>query len=131
MRIEQYAFHNERGGAGQFRGGRGVVLDYRVTAEEAFLTATYSRTASQPWGLHGGSLGTSNRGEVHRADGQIERSNMTTGLSVKRGELIRVMTGHGGGFGDPKQRDREAVKRDLRDGYISAQEAAGDYGYQA
>ena len=51
VQIEQYAFHDEPGGAGKFRGGRGTVLDYRVTAQEAFLTVTYSRTDSRPWGL--------------------------------------------------------------------------------
>lgn len=131
VQIEQYAFHNERGGAGQFRGGRGVVLDYRLTADEGYLTATYSRTGSQPWGLNGGSLGTPNRGEVLRGDGSVESSNMTTGLPIKRGELIRITTGHGGGYGDPKARDRAAVARDLRDGYITADEARQDYGFTA
>ncbi|MBC7378329.1 MAG: hydantoinase B/oxoprolinase family protein [Burkholderiaceae bacterium] len=129
VQIEQYAFHNERGGAGKFRGGRGVVLDYRLTSEEAFLTATYSRTESKPWGLKGGFEGTSNRGEVHRANGDIERCNMTTGLPIRKGELIRITTGHGGGCGNPKDRAPEAIRRDLRNGYITPQEALEDYGY--
>lgn len=129
VRIEQYAFHNERGGAGKFRGGRGVVLDYRLTSDEAFLTATYSRTASRPWGLMGGGEGSSNRGEVLRVDGSVEPSNMTTGMPIKKGDLIRITTGHGGGFGNPKERAPEAIRRDLRNGYISAEEALEDYGF--
>ena len=129
VQIEQYAFHHERGGAGRFRGGRGVVLDYRLTSDEGFLTVTYSRTATNPWGLKGGGEGSPNRAEIHRVDGAIERTTMATGVSVKKGELIRIVTGHGGGYGDPKARSQEAIKRDLRDGYITAQQARDDYDY--
>jgi len=131
VQIEQYAFHQEDGGAGQFRGGRGVILDYRLTSDEAFLTVTYSRTESTPWGLDGGLHGSSNRGEIHRESGGVDRATMATGVPVKKGELIRVVTGHGGGFGDPRKRAPEAIKRDLRDGYVTADQAARDYGFVA
>lgn len=131
VQIEQYGFHQEHGGAGRFRGGRGVVLDYRVTSEEAALTVTYSRTSTKPWGILGGADGSPNRGEIHRQDGSIECVTMATGVPVCKGELIRIVTGHGGGYGDPKQRERAAIARDLRDGYITAQQAREDFGYQA
>lgn len=130
VQIEQYGFHQERGGAGKFRGGRGVVLDYRVTSEEAALTVTYSRTSTNPWGLLGGSQGSPNRGEIHRLDGSIERVTMATGVPVRKGELIRIVMGHGGGYGDARQRERASVERDLRDGYITVLQAADDYGYR-
>jgi N-methylhydantoinase B/oxoprolinase/acetone carboxylase alpha subunit len=41
------------------------------------------------------------------------------------------MMGHGGGCGDPKLRPREAVARDVKNGYISAEQARADYGYVA
>lgn len=131
VQIEQYAFHQEGGGAGQFRGGRGVVLDYRVTSAEAFLTVTYSRTSTDPWGLNGGSAGSPNRAELHRLDGTVERVTMATGVPLKGGELIRTVMGHGGGCGDPQLRPREAVARDVKNGYISAEQARADYGYVA
>jgi N-methylhydantoinase B len=129
VQIERYAFHAEDGGAGRHRGGRGVVLDYRVTAEQALLTVTYSRTASRPWGLAGGQPGSPNRGEIHRSDGRVERVTMATGVPVQRGELVRIVTGHGGGWGDPRQRPRAEVERDLLNGYITAAQARADYGY--
>ncbi|TDM05369.1 MAG: 5-oxoprolinase [Ideonella sp. MAG2] len=131
VQIEQYAFHQEDGGAGQFRGGRGVVLDYRITSAEAFLTVTYSRTSTDPWGLNGGAAGSPNRAELHRLDGSVERVTMATGVPLKAGELIRTVMGHGGGCGDPKLRPREAVARDVKNGYISAEQARADYGYTA
>lgn len=129
VQIEQYAFHREAGGAGQYRGGRGVVLDYRVTSAEAFLTVTYSRTSTHPWGLNGGGEGSSNRAEIHRQGGAVERRTMATGVPVQQGELIRIYTGHGGGYGDPRARRREAIKIDLRDGYITPEQAKKDYGF--
>lgn len=131
VQIEQYAFHQEDGGAGQFRGGRGVVLDYRLTSDQAFLTVTYSRTRSRSWGLAGGRAGSPNRGEIHRADGRIEPCNMATAVPVKKGELIRTVMGHGGGFGDPALRSKQAITSDLRNGYITAQQALDDYGHSA
>lgn len=129
VQIEQYAFHNEDGGAGKFCGGKGVVLDYRVTAAEAFLTVTYSRTDSLPWGAEGGQSGSANRAEIHRLDGAVERATMATGVPVRAGELIRIVTGTGGGFGNPHERSREALESDLRNGYITQTQAASAFGY--
>jgi N-methylhydantoinase B len=104
------------------------MLDYRLTSEQGFLTVAYSRTTSRPWGLAGGMAGSCNRAEIHRLDGTIERTTMATGVPVQRGELVRIVTGHGGGHGDPASRDPGAVERDLRDGYITPDEAREDYG---
>jgi N-methylhydantoinase B len=129
VQIEQYAFHNEDGGAGKFCGGKGVVLDYRVTAAEALLTVTYSRTDTLPWGAQGGHSGSSNRAEIHRLDGTVERATMATGVPVRAGELIRIVTGTGGGFGNPHERSCEALESDLRNGYITQAQAASMFGY--
>jgi N-methylhydantoinase B len=131
VKIERYAFSDEPGGAGCYRGGKGVVLEYRVTAERAFLTVTFSRTQTAPWGAAGGHPGTPNRCEVIRRNGQCEQVTMATGLPVERGELIRITTGTGGGYGDPRQRDRMAIARDLRNGFITAKEAREVYGASA
>lgn len=128
VQIEQYGYHQESGGAGRYRGGRGVVLDYRLTADQGFLTVTYSRTESSPWPLLGGEPGSSNRAEIHRLDGTVERTTMATAVPIKKGELIRIVTGHGGGYGPAVERDQNAVRRDLRDGFITPAQALRDYG---
>ena len=128
LAVEQYAFNMEGGGAGRFRGGRGVVLDYRVTSEEAFLTYAASRTESRPWGLAGGSRGSTNYAQIFRNDGRVERFGMCTTVRARKGELIRLTTANGGGYGDPGQRDREAIERDLRNGYITLEQAHQEYG---
>lgn len=128
IEVDQYAFHNEDGGAGQFRGGKGVVLDYRVTAEEAFLTYAASRSVVRPWALAGGQEGSNNYAEIHRADGSVERHTMCTTVPAKRDEVIRIYTATGGGFGDPSMRDRDALKRDIRNGFVTLEQAQRDYG---
>jgi N-methylhydantoinase B len=50
--------------------------------------------------------------------------------SVKPGQRLTLLYAGGGGYGDPTQRDREAVRADLRDGYISADAAKRDYGLE-
>lgn len=127
--IDQYALHDEDGGAGQYRGGKGVVLDYRITTEEAFLTYSATRTTSRPWGLAGGREGSHNRAEILRADGSVETHSMVTGARAAKGETFRLVTATGGGYGDPAKRDRSSLLADLRDGYVTPAQARHDYGF--
>jgi N-methylhydantoinase B len=130
LKVEQYAFHNEEGGAGQYRGGKGVVLDYRVTADEAYLTYATTRSASPPWSLSGGRPGSLNGVAVYRHDGSVEKYDMCTRVRVAKGELIRLTTATGGGYGDPSARARADIARDLLNEFITPQQAAADYGFE-
>ncbi len=127
--IDQYALHDEDGGAGEYRGGKGVILDYRVTSKEAFLTYSATRTTSRPWGLAGGHEGSTNRAEILRGDGSVETYSMVTGARAVTGETFRLVSATGGGYGDPKRRDRARLLADLRDGYVTADQARRDYGF--
>lgn len=127
--VDQYAFHTEDGGAGRHRGGKGVVLDYRVVADEAFLTVTFSRDKYPPWGLDGGCDGTPNYVEILRTDSPPERCAMATLLRLRHGDVARLVTATGGGYGDPADRPRESVMRDVTNGYITAAQAARHYGF--
>ena len=129
LKVEQYAFHNDAGGAGQFRGGKGVVLDYRVTADEVFLTYATTRSARPPWPLSGGQAGSLNGVRVHRHDGSVEHYDMCTRVRVARGELIRLTTATGGGYGNPAARARAEILRDLKNGFVTATQAETDYGF--
>lgn len=128
IEVDQYAFHNEDGGAGQFRGGKGVVLDYRVTTDEAFLTYAATRTSVRPWAMAGGQEGSTNYAEIHRLDGGVERYTMCTTVPAKKDDVIRIYTATGGGFGDPLKRERTALLRDLRNGFVTAEQARKHYG---
>ena len=127
--VDRFALSEEPGGAGRFRGGKGVVLEYRVRSDGCFLTAAYSRNKHLPWSAGGGREGSANRIEVLRADGRKEHHAVVSGLTVNRDDVIRIVTANGGGYGDPRERDRAAIANDLRDGYITAEQAAREYDY--
>ena len=126
--VDRMELNDEPGGHGKHRGGRGIHLDYRVRSDGTFLTCGYTRSKILPWGLEGGRDGSANYVEVVRADGHSERHSMVSGLMLKQGDVIRVRTGSGGGYGDPSERGREAVIEDVRNGYLSAELADKIYG---
>lgn len=126
--IDRYAFHDAPGGEGRYRGGKGVVLDYRITSDEAFLTFSSTRTQSRPWAAAGGCEGSHNGAFVLRSDGSEEPHTMVTGLKVARGETIRVVTATGGGYGPPAERPSADVERDLKNGFITKSQATEVFG---
>ncbi|KAF2407483.1 hydantoinase B/oxoprolinase family protein [Pseudomonas antarctica] len=126
--VERMELNDEPGGHGQFRGGRGVCIDYRIRADASFMTCGYTRSVIPPWGLEQGGEGTANGVEVIRKDGQRERYSMASGVALNAGDLVRVRTGAGGGYGPADRRDPQAVRQDLKNGYIDAATAHAVYG---
>jgi N-methylhydantoinase B len=125
--VEQLALTDAPGGAGEYRGGRGIVLDYRVRSDGCFLTCAYRRSRHPPWSLSGGEAGSFNYVEIVRRDGTLERHRAVTALPLAAGDVIRIHTANGGGFGVPRRRARERVREDLRNGYVSVAEAREVY----
>ena len=126
--VERMALNDEPGGHGQFRGGRGICIDYRVRADNSFLTCGYTRSVVPPWGLQQGLDGTPNYVEVLRGDNPPERYAMASSIPLNAGDLVRVRTGAGGGYGPPAARDPAAVRDDLKNGYLDAHTARAVYG---
>jgi N-methylhydantoinase B len=129
--VEQLALSDEPGGEGEHRGGKGIVLDYRVRSDGCFLTCSYTRNKCKPWPLDGGCEGAANSVEVIRADGAVEEHAVVTTLEVNEGDVIRIRTANGAGYGDPRQRRRNLVLEDLRDGYVTEETARTAYGLDA
>lgn len=131
IRVERFGLDVVEGaGAGRRRGGRGLVREYRILSEKGSLTVGFGRHRFPPWGANGGREGSPNYIEVVHPDGT------TTGpfgkaarMSLVRGDLIRLVTGTGGGWGDPREREPERVAADLADGVITEREAREDYGW--
>jgi N-methylhydantoinase B len=128
--VEQLRLNDEPGGEGEHRGGKGIVLDYRVRSNGCFFTCAYTRNRQLPWPLEGGREGSPNYAEVIRADGTVERHAVVTALEVNEGDVIRLHTANGGGFGDPRRRPRELVRDDLRNGFVSEEVAHSVYGLE-
>jgi N-methylhydantoinase B len=126
--VERYAL-NERdeGGAGQWRGGLGLIREYRLLNSRAFLHASMGRNQIRPWGMAGGKPGSNNYVEVIR-DGKSSPYARVSYYLLQQGDLVRILTGRGGGYGDPRQRPVERVVDDIRNGYISREAAQQEYG---
>lgn len=121
--VDYLSFHDDEGGAGLHRGGKGVRIDYRIKTDNAWLTVAYTRSKVKPWPLQGGFEGSSNYIVIERANGKKEEYSVISGLTLNTDDVIRVMTGTGAGWGDPKQRSIEKVKGDVKNGYITLEQA--------
>ena len=120
----------EPGGEGRFTGGRGIVTDYRVRADNGFLTAGYTRSKFPAWSVDGGAEGSPNYVEFRPKQGEPQRFAFVSGLTTQRDDVIRVVTGNGGGLGDPKERDAELVRRDVKNGLLTPERARKIYGVE-
>jgi N-methylhydantoinase B len=132
VRIERYSFNSEAAaGAGRFRGGLGVVKEYRIlNPSGGSVTATFGRHHRPPWGVDGGQAGAPNVIEIVPR-GEVEPSVHTGTLAtypVHQGDLVRFITATGGGWGNPLARKPSHVADDVRNGYISVATARRDYG---
>lgn len=129
VRVDRYGFDVKPGGEGEFRGGRGLVREYRMLSPGS-VTASFGRSVRGAWAVAGGRRGTTNRVEIDFADGRdsIGRGKVTR-VPLVAGDVVRLVTGTGGGWGDPRDRDPESVRADLRAGMITPQIARDVYGW--
>lgn len=128
--VDRMELNTAPGGEGEFTGGRGIVMDYRVRAENGYLTAGYTRSKFPAWAMAGGREGSSNLIEFRPKDGEPARHAFVSGLATRPDDVIRVITGNGGGYGDPKKRDRAAVAMDVKNGLITPDRAREVYGWE-
>ncbi len=127
--VDQYGFDICEGGAGRQRGGRGLVRDYRITTDEAWYTGTFGRFKFTPWAMEGGQEGSPNYTKFIFADGREPVVfGKTARVHLKKGDVARLITATGGGWGDPLERPIEAVQEDVRNGYVTAEMVEKDYG---
>ncbi len=125
--IEEHALRPDSGGAGKYRGGLGVALTYRCL-RHCKGNINFDRTLTPPWGLHGGRPGAVNTAIIQRADGRSETVQKATEIEFAPGDRVTFLTAGGGGYGDPRERARSDVERDLAEGLISPEAATRDYG---
>jgi N-methylhydantoinase B len=129
--VERYALNTEAGGGpGRNRGGLGCVREYRIL-EQAAAVSGYGSMGGwrrRPWGLAGGRPGTNNLLEYRRGGELRLRTGRVAHVPLDPGDLVTVVTGGGGGYGDPLERDPERVLADVLDGYLSREQAGADYG---
>ena len=125
--IRRYTYNVEDGaGAGRHRGGFGLVREYVIESDHVILHASYGRTATPPWGVDGGREGSLNGIEVVR-HGTRRRLTRPPHFPLQRGDRVLIITGGGGGWGEPDTRDPDAVAGDVLDDLITISDAATLY----
>ena len=102
------------------------------SADGWWLTCAYTRSRRHPWPLAGGAEGSGNFVEVIRADGGgRERYAVATMVPLQAGDVIRITTAVGAGYGDPRERPPQLVEADVRDGLVSERRAREIYAPRA
>ncbi len=128
LRILSYGIRQDSGGAGQYRGGNGTFREYLVESDSA-LWLWFERSDTPAWGLFGGGDGEPPIVRIQRPGEDTLERLKANDVKVPAGSIIKSMTGGGGGYGDPGERDPAHVREDLLDGFISPEHAREVYGF--
>jgi len=126
VRIGCLALVPDSEGAGRFRGGLGLRKDY-VFDRATTYTILADRDRFGPWGAFGGEDARVAE-YVHVRNGTETRLGSKVTVELEAGDVISVRTCGGGGYGPPSERDPELVRRDVREGKVSAERARDVYG---
>ncbi|WP_321812732.1 MULTISPECIES: hydantoinase B/oxoprolinase family protein [unclassified Burkholderia] len=125
--MEEYGFRSDSGGAGRYRGGLGLVRQYRVLARQVVAQIRSDRADHAPYGLFGGSAGAPSRNILNPAT-TAEAAPSKFTMELGQGVVIRHEQAGGGGYGDPLERDVELIEHDLRNGKVTAAFAQQHHG---
>ncbi|MBI4529111.1 MAG: hydantoinase B/oxoprolinase family protein [Deltaproteobacteria bacterium] len=124
--ITRFEVRSDSGGPGKFRGGLGCTREYRVL-EEAMVPVRGPkgnlRSKVPPWGVFGGQPTRIGNIWVNGEEASEKRHE----IILKPGDVIRVSTNGGGGYGNPLEREPELVLNDVLDGYVALERARDDY----
>jgi N-methylhydantoinase B len=126
-RLTRFELIQDSGGAGQFRGGLGLRREYLNLADARFSIRSMKHTIP-PHGSHGGKTGRT--GDIWINPDTAAAKRLPTRYAdypLKEGDVFRLDTPGGGGFGDPLARDPAHVLADVAQGYVSMEAAERDY----
>ena len=128
--MDRYGLVPDTDGPGRFRGGLGLTRELTVLGHSATINLSSDRLKIGPWGLAGGRPGGTVASSLELPTGECVTLPSKTTRSVKAGTRIILRTAGGGGYGDPRLRDPQHVRRDVQNGCISIERAQTDYGVQ-
>jgi N-methylhydantoinase B len=117
-RIARFDVVPDSGGAGQWRGGLSMRREYELLAD-ATVVRRFDKSRFPPQGLAGGGPGGRSRFVVRLGAPDELEAPASGRYEMKAGERFLVQSAGGGGYGEPRLRDRSAVDRDIAEGYVS------------
>jgi N-methylhydantoinase B len=128
-RVERFEMIADSGGAGAWRGGLGFCRDYRILADDVRFSMRTDKHAIAPFGIDEGRAG--GRGACLINPSSAEEKSLPSRFGdqrLRKDDIVRVARPGGGGLGDPRSRPVDKVLEDVRQGYVSVERAASDYG---
>jgi N-methylhydantoinase B len=129
VRLVGYGIHRDSGGPGKFRGGCGLVREYEVLADQAMLATRIDGVDNPSWGVAGGKSAGSGSAVVNPGTPAERRLGaLSDGNILRKGDILRLSTGGGGGHGHPFDRPPDRVLDDVLDGFVSPEAALDQYG---
>jgi N-methylhydantoinase B len=126
-RISAFDLVTDSGGAGEFRGGLAFRRCYELL-QDATVVRRYDRAKFPPNGIGGGKPGSRSRFVIHLGMDEEQETPASGRYELHAGERFFLQSAGGGGFGDPKKRDRASLGRDIAEGYVSPASAERNYG---
>jgi N-methylhydantoinase B len=129
VRVLGYAINPDSGGPGRWRGGCGLIREVEVLAPEAMVSMRIDGVEHPPWGVAGGHAAGTGRCVINpgRSDERV-LGPLSDGNIVRRGDVVRIETGGGGGWGHPFDREPERVLADVLGGFVARASAEAHYG---
>ncbi len=128
-RLRRFELVRDSGGPGQFRGGLGFVREYEFLNPEGRFSLRSTKHVVAPKGVEGGGNGRTGKGILNPgSEEEREIPSRCSDVAVRRADVFRLETPGGGGLGEPLERDAEAVLRDVKNGYVSPENALEIYG---
>lgn len=127
--VRRYDIWRDSAGAGRYRGGMGNVREYQLLVD-CILTARTSNHRQGSWGLDGGQAPALSRAVINPDTPQAEEMDCMETRMLPAGTVVRLEQAGGAGYGDPLERSRELVRKDIEDGYLSPEAAAAQYKYK-
>lgn len=129
--VDEYAMRTDGAGAGKYRGGPGVIRSYRALTDDQFFTASFGRHKTNVWGSAGGQDGSNNEFYIEKADGKVDGPfGKYNQYKLSKGDRVVLRTATGGGYGDPSERSTAQIESDIKNGYITPEQAQKYYNYK-
>lgn len=125
--VQELAVIPDSGGPGRYRGGCGIRKDIELLTDGVTFTNMSDRVRTSPYGLFGGRPGTSGQTLVRRGSEEIALASKGV-FTLKKGDILSLRLGGAGGYGPPHERNRAAVVGDVREGFVTSEDARRNYG---
>ena len=125
--VQRYGLIPDSGGPGKFRGGLAMTREFQMLTDDVTFQLRSDRHDFLPWGVQGGKPGTPTQNFLNPDTENRELPGKTL-MSLKKGDVYRLIMAGAGGYGDPIERDVDAILDDVEQEKLTVEYAKREYG---